>query len=193
MEAPNVLIRSDDDDDDDDGDDDDDDDDDEVFYNGSEAVQDQKSKASGKLVYSIKNRFYNSSDSLPPLEIPHKDSEILRALSRLSRLPCQALFAILCPQSTESSSGEISPAATAFNFNLLPSSPDSGIHSPSSSSPLPEDLCDRKNPQDMPIKVDCLEKWKNEIVGKAHVPRPRAYALGRTRSHRAFHRVQDTF
>jgi len=169
--------------------------DDDVFAKGIKAIQGYKSTNSVKLVNSIKNRFYNSSENLSPLDIPSEDSEMLRA-QWLSRLPCQVLMNMLCHNSSKRSSGDISPAAS-FKFDFLPSSPtldgDIGVSSFSRcSTPMDDDLFDVEDPQELPKKVDCLDGpyLTDDII--ISEPRPRANALdrsSRTPRPRPFHRV----
>ena len=154
---------------------------------GSDASQDPKYKNSIKLVNSIKKRFRQSTESLPPLEIPHEDSLILCAQC-LSRLPCDALMTMLCPKLAKSSPGDISPAAKAFNFDFMsPAATDnsSRAHSSTCHSPKAVELSDAQQLQKMPIKAQGQDEHKLEIDNRQFIindsilpePRPRSRAV----------------
>ena len=163
---------------------------DEVFGRGKEADQDWKSRPSKELVNSIKNRFYNPSESLSLSDIPREDPALFCA-QWMSRLPCQALIPLLCPTSVKSPSGEIFSAANAFNFDFLPlfssKDSDSGVYSKSPNSPITNGLSDLENLQEIPMKLHCSGERKREIAHRPCViddnapePRSRANALDRT-------------
>lgn len=160
--------------------DDDDDDDDNVFGNRIEAVQGKNSRKCTELINSIKRRFYNSYSSVLPLEIPGTDEEMCFA-QWLSCLPCQALIRMLYHTPVKSRrSGEISAAANAFNFDLLPSA----------NSPMTDDFSDVEILQELTVNDQCTDEWKEEMASNICIfldLRPRAYALDRYRNPRDFY------
>ena len=165
---------------------------DDVFGDTSEAVQGHKSTNSATLINSIKNRFYSSSESLSPLDIPNEGSDILRAQWQ-SRLPCSVLMTMLCPKSSKSSSGDISPTASSVSIDFRPSSPnqdsDSGIYCPSRCiTPMADDLPEEEDlPGISPTTAERPYLIDDSIIPG---PRPRANALDRSRTPRPFHRIR---
>ena len=154
-----------------DDDDDDDDDDDNAFGNGIEAVQGRNSRNCTELINSIKRRFYNLYSSVSSLEIPGTDEMFF----------AQCLSRMLCHTPVKSrQSGEISAAANAFNFDLLPSA----------NSPMTDDFSDAEILQELTVNDQCTDEWKDEMASNMCIfpdPRPRAYVLDRYRNPRDFH------
>ena len=167
--------------------------DDDVFFSKDDgAIQVPKLSTSTDIVNSIKNRFYQTVQSLPSLEIPGELDSQVRLAQWLSQLPYQALTPMVYSKPCRSPLGELSPATNVFNFHLpVPASAECDVG---------EELLGKQNSlgksgehcPEIPVKDDHPDERKEEIFGRLYVVddsitpkhRQRAYALCGSRTPR---------
>ena len=150
-------------------------------------------RTSTDILKSIKNRFYQTVQDLPSLEIPDKLDSRIRFAQWLSRLPYHPLTPMACSTPGKSPLGELPPTTKTFNFNW-PSPPTPATYE------TREDLEEEKRNNrkrsrercpEMEMRLDSLDKSKDKFLGSYVIDdsitperRPRAYDLDRTKTPR---------
>lgn len=152
-------------------------------------------RTSTDILKSIKNRFYQTVQDFPSLEIPDKLDSQIRFAQWLSRSTYHPRTPMACSTPGKSPLGEVCPTAKILNFNWQsPPAPTTYETREDLQEEKPNNRKrNRERCPEMEMRLDSLDESKGKFLGSYVIDdsitperRPRAYDLDRTKTPRHF-------